>query len=532
MAAPQQQIFKEEETLNLIREKAKEVDNFNIKIYRVKHISLPAEVIASFSGAVLQNLVDPQLWLPQVAGGGKYRIQAYHQSDLAKPVGGFLSFLLDSEPREVDISAATRPGWQGPAELTYPLKEVRSAPDEGYLGTPIRPPPGPGSGNSATGGTPVWGRSPGGGSVRRVDYENDPDWERTPRGLTVLEMERRKLEEEKLSAERDRTRERLEAQAKAHEADLRALRAEMTAKIDSVRNTGPDPMAGLITMMMTQAAEDRRAAEARASAERLAQQAAQQASDARFALMIEKMNDKPKENPLEMVAKVAEILHKGNSNEASMKMMHNMAEMHGVQMETAMNFIEHAANLQMGGQSEEPGWVKALDSAVKTIGSIAKGVTLKKPMQLAAPQPPPPQQLPPEAPQPPRRGPPPPKLEQFIEAIKRGGGPTALPVQQIAEALKKEIMDPSIQEAFHEAGMDFEKVIQKHLSNWANEKVEHAAYLQALIAEVKRVFIAAGWIEADGAPAQQDPAGEEQEDDGDYEDPNVQDSDEGDEAAE
>lgn len=547
-----ERIATSEETLTMLRDRAKDQDAFSVKVYRRKHLSLPPELVASLAGAVISHFVNPELWLPQLAGGGKFQLQVFHpSSDVNKPVGGMLSIAIDTiDSRDVDITAPSRSGWQGPGEITFPLKDsARPAQqnDMGY-GASISP-PGPGSTDSASSPTHGWPRVPGGG-VARMPYGNEqPGWEARA-GLAAIETERRRFEEEKLAAEREKHKNEIAALQKSHEADNRALKAELMGEIRAAKPTGPDPMATLLTSMMAQQAEDRRAAEAQRSEDRRLAAAAQERSDARFMSMMEKMNDRPKEDPLALVAKVMELTgggKKGNDGivEAQTKMMHSMSEMMSQQVGVAMEFVSAAADMQLGQQGgNEPGWVKGLESVVKTVGAMAKGAQIKRPAPIGQP---PQQPLPPQAqahpdqqyPQPapgsqaqpvpvqqfakPAKQPKaemPPAIDQFINAIKNYN----LPPAHIAKALVTNISDPSLIEAFAAAGGDFEALIQQRLGAWANEKPENAVYLVALIAEVKRQFIEAGIIEADAPVGEQEEQGDGEEE----EEGQIEEGDEGD----
>lgn len=534
--AMNERVATSEDTLAMLRDRAKEQDAFSVKVFRRKHMSIPPELVSTLSGALLSHFVNPELWVPQLCGGGKFHLQAFHASDMNKPVGGVIMIeIANLDSKEVDIVAPTRSGWQGPAEITFPLKDARPAQQDMGYGTSISP-PGPGSTDSASRTTHGWPRPPGGG-VSREQYGDGPGWETTRAGLATIEAERRRFEEEKLAAEREKHKNEIAALQKSHEADNRALKAELMGEIRAAKPTGPDPMTTLLTTMMAQQSEDRRASELRQAEDRRAAAVAQERSDARFSLLIEKMNDKPKENPLDMIAKVIEITgggKKGNDGviEAQTKMMHSMSEMMGQQVSVAMDFVSAAADLQLGQQGgNEPGWVKGIESVVKTVGAMAKGVQVKRPAP-AGQQPLPPQAQahpdqqyvqpapgsqavpvqqfakPPAKPKAPVEMPP--AIDQFINAIKNYG----LPPAQIAKALVTNISDPSLIEAFAAAGGDFEALIQQRLGAWANEKPENAQYLIALIAEVKRQFVEAGIIEADapvGQQTEEEGAGEEEE---------------------
>lgn len=508
-----------DETMKLILAKAAEgEDLFSIKVLRTTHSSMPADRIATLSGGVANHLVSPELWIPELAGGGKYKLQAFHVSDPNKPIGGAISFSVEGDVREVDTGATSKSGWRGPAVIDFPQKNT-VAPRREDMGYGISS-PGPGVSDSASRTTQGYLRVPGGGNgVHRADYDG-PGWENTRSGLAAIEGERRRLEEEKLAAERERAKNDREALQKSHEAEMRSLRAELMSEIKGLKSSGPDPMALMFAEMQKQNAEDRRAQAIQAAEDRRAEAARQERTDARFAQMLEKMTDRPKEDPLAMVTKVAELLKandKGNSNEAQMKVMANFVEMQSLQMDSAMRFIETATDLQLGqgGGGDSP-IAKGIESAVKAIGSVIKGSSIKRPVLMPTQIP---QQIPAQTQQAPQPQPqaepvPGPVIDQFIHAIKNYN----LPVATVAKALREQIMDPTLQAAFAEADNDFEKLIQMRLGNWANEKPANAQYLVALIAEVKRQFVEAGFIAADvPVQTQAAPAGEEQEEEGEYE---------------
>jgi len=522
---PNERVLSTEETLNALREKAKESDEFICKVFRRAHAGVGPMLMASLSGATVQHFINPELWIPSLLGGGKLLLQGYHPSDLGKPVGGFAQFDITEAPKDVNPGALNRQDWRGPAVLDFPKKETRQPQDD--LPFSIYSPPAPGSGDSATSPHQAWVRQAGGGSIERPQYLNGDG---AGGRLAALEAERRRNEDERLSNAKERHRDELGAIQKAHEADMRALKLEMMAALQSQKASGPDPTSTLMMEMMKQQAEDRRAAAVQAAEDRRAQLAAQERADARFLLMIEKMSTpKVEKDPLDTFKTIAEIIGSKKNNdgivEAQTKMMHSMSDMMSQQVGVAMDFVSAAADLQLGQQGEkEPGWVKGLESVVKGIGAFAKGAQVNKmaPQQLP-PQPPPyeqqalgPPPAQPRAPRPPAPPVPvPPAIDQFETAIKWGNTPSQLPVEQIAQSLLENLKDPSIMNAMAEVGWDFEALVQKRLGAWAAENPGNAQYLVALIAAVKKQFVAAGMMEGDDAPQAQQPA--QGEEDAEYE---------------
>ncbi len=524
MALQSDRSIPSDETFKMLRERAdKDGDSFSIKVLRRAHLTAPTELVASMSGAMIEHFANPEFWIPPLCGGGQFFLQGFSPTDLSKPVGGAIQFKVNQETKAVDASVMAKADWRGPATLDYPQKETRDLPQGSMYD--VSPPPGPGSGNGATAYNPAWPRSPGGGSnVSRQDYAADGGWQVSAR---ALENERRKLEEERLANEREKHRQELEGLKKAHEADMRSFKAEIMGELRS-KPTGPDPSITMMEALMRiqaenakQAAEDRRERDKQAAEDRRASEERQARADERTNRMLEKLFERPKEDPLAIIEKVTGLLGKNNNADAQMKMMASMAEMHSMQIGTAMDFIQASADLQLGArEKEESPVIKGIEAVVKGIGSMAKGAQVKQaaaPQQFAQPQLPmtyeqqaraqqPAQQPAPQAPAPVQQKPVPTILEQLENGI-RGKAPIA----DVAQAIVNHIKDPSVMGALIEVGMDFRVLVNNRLGVWANEHVDNATYLQTLMVEVEKLMRTAGYLPPEEAPAGA-PAGMVEED--------------------
>lgn len=512
--AAEQRIFSQDDTLRLLVDKSKESDEFYLKILRRTHLASPPVLIAAFTGAQIAHFTSPELWLPQLAGGGKFQMLGYHATDLNRPVGSYITFSVDSEDaREVDMNAAKKPGWRGPALLEYPKEADRARSNAADMPLyDVRPPPGPGSRDSAT--TPhAWPRQPGGG-VHRETYD-DAFGARAG----ALEAERRKLEAEKLEAERERHKAELAARDAAHRSEMSALKSELLSEIRQ-KPSGPDASQTMLLEFMKQqaedrrvatqqAAEDRRAAETRAADERKAQREAQDRADARFEKVLEKISEKKGPDPLEMLEKAANIIgKKGNDNDAMVKSVHNMVEMQSSVMGMSMDFVDHVSRMQLGGGQEEPSWVKGIDRLMKGIGKMAlarapSGPVLAPAQQTVQSQAQPAQ---PTQTQTQPAPPPPPELsvvQQVEAAIRNHHDPV-----EVAAVLIKYYQDPSVQQALAEAGGDFEAAFLKRLGNWPEANQQNKAYLASLVKELEKQLQKAGYF-ADDAEPEDDAEGEE-----------------------
>ncbi len=509
MAAVNERAIPTEETFHLLREKAKaEGDAFTVKVWRKSHIGGVPELQATLSGASIEHFNSPELWIPQLCGGGLLSMQGYHPTDLAKAIGGILQLKISQEAKAIDPSVVTKPEWRGPPVLDFPQKEaVREREQTSIYG--IGSPTAPGNGeqrhqnNQADNPGKRW-------EVRSPDYGSETPWQEQRRLQQALELEKRKLDEERLANERQKHKDELIAQAKSHEADLRALKAELMGAIQLNKPTGPDASVTFFQTLMQmqqenakQAAEDRREREKLAAEERKEDRARQERSDERFNKLMEKISERPKEDPLAMIEKVSNIMGKNNSNDAQMKMMSNMAEMHSVQMGSAMDFIQAAADMQLGGrEKEESPIIKGIEAAVKGVAAFAKGAQAKRPpQQFAQPQLPQTYEQQARTPQPPRPPAPPAaqKMPSILEQIEIGiksKAPIAGP-DGVAKAIVNHIKEESMLAALTEVNFDFEVLVNNRLGIWANEHVDNAAYLKALTAEVEKELKLAGYIQGD-----------------------------------
>ncbi len=500
-----------EDTFNMLRDRAaKDGDAFGVKVMRRAFNGGMPELIASLSAATVEHLVNPEQWIPSLCGGGNISMQGYHSTDLSKPVGGFLQVKISQEAKEVDPSVVGKTDWRGPGVIDFPRKESPREREQLAM-YDIKSPPGPGEGmRSATSNNQTWTRQPG-GDLHREQYGGEGTWQERQRLQGAMELEKRKLEEERLANERQKHRDELESIKKAHDADMRALKLEMMGAIQQQRppDTGmADLMKAQIEdrrLAATQAAEDRREREKMAAEDRREAAARQERNDERFNRLLEKMSERPKEDPLAMIEKVSNLMGKNNNAEAQMKMMASMAEMHSMQIGTAMDFIQASADLNLGGQQEkESPIIKGIEAAMKGLGSLAKGAQVRRPaQQFAQPAVPPTyeqqaraqvaagQQVAPQPPRPP--APPQPPLPSVIQQLENGIRGMQ-PVELVAKAIVNNIKEESVAAALLEVAMDFEVLINNRLGVWMKEHVDNEAYVKTLMVEVEKELRLAGYL--------------------------------------
>jgi hypothetical protein len=443
------------------------------------------------------------------------------------------------------MNAHKKGDWRGPPTLEFPKEEARRG---NVVDMPLygaHSPSGPGLGDSAT-RTHVWPRQPGGGSIQRDNYD---DIAFGPKAA-ALEAERRKLESEKLDAEREKHKAELAQRDAAHKAEMSSLESKLMNEIRAARApTGPDPMLKLMEMQAedrrqaeerrredtkiaaeqrredarlererqeradTRAAEDRRLERERQ--DKIDQRLAEERRDgqARFEKLFEKVSERKERDPLEMIEKASSIFaKKQDSSEALAKTVHNMVEMQSSTMGMAMDFVDQAMRVRMDqqGGGEEPSWVKGIDRLMKGIGKMALAragapqlpqVPAGQPQQ-APQQPGQPQQQPQQAS--------PPVIDQILNAIRQYHPPA-----QVAAALIHYYQDPSVQQALAEAGGDFEVAFKNKLGNWVNENHnKNQPYMDALRDNLDKLLKKAGYYadEPDESADEPDEPGDEEED--------------------
>ncbi len=501
MAANEARMLSTEDTLAMISEKAKkDGDEFIVKIQRRRAPGFTADLVATMSGAQHTHFVSPELWVPQLVGGGRILLAAYHASDQSKQVGGFVQVEIGAqgsaaqEPHDVDFAALKRSDWRGPAVIDYPLpQERRPQDDPGMYRIPGNsPPPAPGTGDSATASHPAWARSAGGGFPRlaRPSYEDDAT-DRALRDRGAVEAERRKVEEERLQNERERHAAQLEAIKKEHAADLRAMEMRLMTTFQQNKAPPDNSVSEFLKMFIQQQAEDKRAAEAQRQEDRRAAEARTAADNARFERLIEKMSEKkPEKDPIEQIKVIADLVKpKDDSNNP--KMMHQMMEMMSTITGASMDFVERAADMQLGAREAENPIVKGIEHGVKAITAMARGSAAKK--QLPAQQP---QAQAPRQPQQASNETALTVLQQIEIAVKE----KLQPPTEVARVLIANREDPEIYALVASVGFDFEAAFDKRLGNWKNVSPDNMAYFKSLIAEIEKAAQAAGLFDGPDEP--------------------------------
>lgn len=375
-----------EDTIKLLQAKAASAgDSFRIKVFRLSALR-PTEntQVALLSDAVLAHATNPELWMPQLCGGGVFAFFVYHLTDPNQYVGGPIRFNVEGEPRAVNPEIVFRADWQGPKKLDFPPRVVNNGPSFSVAST-----------GSPTGTAPQT-LVPSGQAVA-PQLASDPnvaralaDLQRETAALqasrAALDAERHKLDIERIRQENDMRMQQLENRLTAskpveHKADTGATIAAIATALTPLVQTIITGQNDLRREMM-----------------KIEQERANQTN-----LLLTKIMDRP-ERPL-IDPMIEKILDKATTPTNQPEAIASMTAAMGSMAEVSMGMIQQVAEMQSGGQEH---WgLQAAREVAKGIGALAGGMKVKQPGQkqvgpggppqtragfAQAPPPPPPQQ--------------------------------------------------------------------------------------------------------------------------------------------
>lgn len=507
----------EEETMNLLRDhKDRLGDLFTIKVWRANPAANETMQMAALSGAQLTHVVNPELWLPQLCGGGRYGFYVYHVSNPIEHIGGTLKHTLAGEPRAIDMDAPKRPGWVGPEKLDFPPAPQQAQPTQ-VIGA--APPLNPTSSSSQTTGS-----GGGGGGA------TDPRIEQTLRELNtqreLLANSQRQLDETRHKMELERVQVQNDQKLRDLEARLLAAQPKVTESPLAGIKELIAPLLGLFQAWMTGQSEMRQLM-FKMDSER------SQKSDA----LMMKMMERPAVDPLMMTLfdKLQGFSQSANPS----------AEMVGQMAELTMSMVDRAAEMANG--QPESHWITAAREFAKAIGAAVGGMKIQKKPGQGQGQRPPAQALPPGAQRPAQGfqgipGTPPgngagavptqtyqqpapgvtqPQQAQAqpqqVEHQQPNGAPPAqpervmtvieslvaavksyAPVDQLAKAVITSVPDPGFQAELTAVDGSLQGLAAKYLADWVGaDPQRNGPYVTSLLAAIEKEGRAAGVFEAD-----------------------------------
>lgn len=503
--------FSAEETVKILSEKAQQDgDSFRIKIWRFDRLSQQAAQIATFGDAVLAHVTTPEMWVPQLAGGGQYAFHVFHLSDPISHIGGPLKFSIEAEPRALDTNAHRGANWNGPKTLLFP----QSVPQQNNPNYAVASPSNP---TGAASQTNVPGGQNGAPHVNQ-QLQNDPS---VANKLAEFQLKMNELQASQRAVDDEKRHIELERMRHEHVMQLRELESRITQSQVHAAPKGNDlreliaVVAPVVQTLLQSQAEMRQVVFKMEAAR------AEQSQ-----LMLMKMMDRPSIDPA--VQLLFEKMSNPNQGAPQMEMVTHMTEL-------TMNMIDRMAD-STGGQ-ENP-WIAAAKEFSKGLGALVGGMRMVPPKRAAAGAPKPAGPIPglpagavpqvlPQAPQngaayaglpgtqptgngavpiqnfqasaqhpevqappaPPQQEPQaaPPVIDQLIAAIKAYTAP-----ELVAQAVLKSLNDPGFTAELNAVNGEVHLLAAKYLTEWINEDGRNEQYVNALLQEIEKQGRAAG----------------------------------------
>ena len=352
-------------------------------------ISFPRNV-CSLGGATLAHVVNPELWLPQLMGGGQFELDVYLPGGGATPVAAGFMFNLQGETRAyINHDAVDAPDWKGPAKITYPMKPP-AKPSGGATPTIISALP-QSAGTNAAPQTTSSGSAPSGGvppqyleALQRMQAEFAAQ---TQAFQQQIAEERRRAEEERHKRELEAIRMTQQAELAsikaAQQAELIAVRAEME-RLKVIAATPPLPpppekpsltdiikdvlpaAAPLITTYIQSQAEERRRAEER-----------QARAEERTAELIKEMRSKPAIDPT-----IEKLMERFAAEQQPASALIQQSAQATATMATQMMTMVQTMAESLQGPEESP-----MIKAVREVGGAIKDIVAAGAQQAVKPPP-------------------------------------------------------------------------------------------------------------------------------------------------
>lgn len=509
-----------EDQIAALGEKVKNLaggDNLTIKVYRrpggangLSGLGGVPHLIATFSGGVVAHMASPELWMPRLAGGGSYALEAYHADDSTKPLTGKLPFSCVGEPIAIDPTVTMQPGWAGPATMTYPQVQAPRAVAPAQPHQPSFTVGTPAPSFSTAPQTQSSGATTPGSPSSSASW-NDPSY--------LINREREMAEE--------KARLQIENVRRQAEADRIALEAKMEARFAQLQSTSRPADGGggfaeaikaavpiVMTWMDNQAKRDEARAEAQrraderaeeraAEARRLADEATRRAEE-RHRDMMERMFAKPAIDPLTL-----QLLERRDANEqplhmALMPILSGVQSMVSTQMDMARMVAESS-----GAPPESPMLVafREMSSVIEKIAAASTTAAVPKVRPQRRVQPhaaEPTHSAPPQNVNAPAQSAPPPRAsESVVDAQPSGFADyTAAPgvlteltemirrredVQKVADRLMEVMPTEEFQAALRDVEGSLPDLFRRQVGDAWSVNPDNLPYIQELLAKIQEV---------------------------------------------
>lgn len=505
-------VWTSEETITLIRAKKEDSqhgDSFLVKVFRrsgaVGGFGGKTESLTTLGAATVQHIVNPEIWIPKLAGGGNFILKVFANNEPGKQLGGDLIVQVPGEPIAVNPAIVKMASWNGPAEMLYPeVGQAQSAPAP-YVTLPNMTVVSTPSANMAAQTPAAHNVINTGPSSAELELKEQLRAQQAMLAQMQSEIARRdSLLNEERAARRDEQLRREQATA------LSALEAKLDRLATATPAKSPGDLIATVATALTPLVQ----AFIQSSSEtRQIMLKAQSDNQATLQALMVKSMEKPAIDP-QFAAMLnqfqTQIERLRESDPESKNVMSQMADAFGGMMNMSMEMMKQVAESGlMGGKSEPIGMtvVKEIAKAIESFGR-ASAATVGGRRRLPA------RTAPTALPQPPvaatATGPQQPIVPAPTVAPNGFAG-VVNPLDEIEQRIRNEedpkavaaafiacMGNPVVQAEIEEAG-GIVKVFTDRLSEWANDHVE---YGQELLAEIERQGIAAGVMTADGGGAE------------------------------
>lgn len=117
-----------EEALTAIQAKLIErdnVDSFKVRVHRLSGLGGTPTLVASLEEANIEQLANPEQWLPMLAGGGPiFMLSIVHAREML-PFTNYRIPLSGPPKVRIDPAIVKDPNWKGPTIITYPSTQEK-----------------------------------------------------------------------------------------------------------------------------------------------------------------------------------------------------------------------------------------------------------------------------------------------------------------------------------------------------------------------------------------------------------------------
>lgn len=339
MAEKIERLMTDGEKFDILKQKvsATGIDAFRVRVTRREAAHLQPELMATFEGVTYDSLGQPEIWLPELFGGGAFELKIAHMGNVNEDLFPPMKMTYPSHavkklsPFELHQAIAAE-NYRGPRGLIYPKMPMAVAPTE-------KPPilVGPSQSTTSVGGpaTPMLQQVQAAGSQT----------ERAEAARLALVQESLMRQEKEL--------ERRELDMK-----MAAVEAKMLAGQPQQKGFDLAAVLSAVTPFILGYMESRKESE-----NRMFQIQAENAN--RQMEMIKIMTAKPELDPA-----VRELLDKASKKD-DFGMMKNMTEMMGAMTTTTMQIIQSQAEMMAASQPQQDSpQMKLAQTGLKVLGAI------------------------------------------------------------------------------------------------------------------------------------------------------------------